>query len=209
MKNIDELLATDIENLEKVLGACRAIESRDDIPMEFIWQLQDVSHNYMAIKNAQVQTVIVDSWLFYFENCVATTKVPEQNQNEFDTFIKYLLTHNLVKTVAQQSDNARILANICTQRVSAACRGRPPHEEYNVNVLLTEWTGLDTKATTHRSLQETVELLYGPAAWTFYGDEPSYNLAGVLWSQHVPLNPKMTGSSKLVSIELPMDVSDV
>lgn len=179
----------ELEELETLYLDAVNRQDISEIPVSFMMQLNDETLRHGTSNNFHIKQQLFVYWLYYFEETFTRVKDAPLFKDILDRFISLSLTESLLTKTILNTREAQTLACVCINRVSMACNGKIHPKNAHVGDLLHAWTGQKVDVKTIKSLEATVNFLYGPPAWALYRTdvEDDDALPWHLWKQEVPL----------------------
>lgn len=143
------------------------------------------------------------SWL------VDAHHIPASFFNEFNDLLTVLAEYELVATLSTHYGQENAIAALVLTRVYMAQQRNVYYDMDATLFLLTQLTGKEPPPKAMHSLQKTVAVLYGDAAWDLYGlsEVSPEKVPHLVYIQQIPIINKYARAPNLVSVHIPPDIT--
>lgn len=191
MTNINEALGvngpSELEDLDEAYNDLLRVQNTNR-RSNFLRKLTLARNAYTGPADLDAQIKIAQHCLnffaLYLENPVGT-----YNPTGIDMNVSAIAKPGVLEALVTSPDNHALLAALCVKR--AYYSGLPfQNNKFNPNIqaILERWSGNKIDEASLYSVEETVNLLYGPAVWSLYGcDAEEASVYRHLWSLQLPL----------------------
>lgn len=159
----------------------------------------------------EIQESLLACWFPHVKHIVKDSMLPSIHIDEIGLLISALCKNNtLLERCVDNTERAELLACLCMTRAQMTEHGYVHPPMNNIGTLLALWSGNPSHREAYKSLEHTVNILYGPVCWSLYRDEVTSSSAfpGYLYDLHLPLaGIEKSAAKHSRDVELPLDIS--